>query len=132
MQEDTSSERRLAENEVVFRQMNEQVHSGYEETNRMAREDNQPQFLVEHKSDDMPLLFYCECADENCRERIRINIHDYNKIHVKRDQFILIPGHETHQIERIVSKKAGYYIVQKRNMPPEKADTLHPTSLNNV
>lgn len=129
---ETPSERRLAENEIVFRQLNEQIHTGYAETNRLAREDSQPQFTVIHKSDDKPLYFYCECSDEKCSMRIKINVHDYHAVHQRRDQFIVVPGHEVPEIEKVVSTKPGYNVVKKLVTPPEIADTLNPTPLNHT
>jgi hypothetical protein len=129
--EDTSSERRLAENEVMFRQLNQQIHEGYEETNRLAVEDNQPEFLVNPAHLDTPILFFCECADEKCVERVRLNVHDYDQIHRVPNNFVIVPGHEVASIEEVVSETPDYVVVRKRRTPPAKATRLHPTSLDN-
>lgn len=130
--QETPSERRLAENEVIFRKLNEQVHSGYEETNRLAREDNQPEFIVSHQRDDRPLHFYCECSDEKCAKRIRMNVHEYQRIHESRDRFIIVAGHDVAHIEKIIEKNDDYWVVQKNTVPPETAEVLHPTPLHNA
>ena len=128
--QDTPSERRLAENEVVFRQLNEQIHHGYDETNKLAQEDNQPEFAIE--PGDGPMHFFCECADETCGERVIINVQDYEQIHKKRNYFIVLPGHEIASIEDVVEKKPGYYIVAKHAQPPSSAGKLNPTTLRNA
>lgn len=128
----TPSERRLAENEAVFRKLNEQVHIGFEETNRLAREDNQPEFHVSYQRFNRPLHFYCECSDEKCAKRIRISVGEYQRIHESRDRFIVVPEHDVEHIEKIIDKNDDYWTVEKNFTPPESANTLHPTPLQNV
>lgn len=94
----------------------------------MAKEDGQEE-LVEHPN--LPLQFYCECADENCRQRIGIKLTDYIKAHRKKDTFVVIPGHVTDLIERVVQKKRHYWIVEKFIELPKKITGLNTTSVNN-
>jgi hypothetical protein len=127
---ETSSEHRLAENEAMFRHINEQVQSGYDETNRLAEEDNQPEFKVSMASSSVPLQFYCECADENCTKRVSVTLQDYQRIHQNRRQFIIAPGHEVTQAEKVSAETPDYTIVEKIVQPPEDPDTMHPTSVD--
>lgn len=129
---DTKSERRLAENEVIFRQINQQVHSGFEKTNRIAREDRQPEYITNPKENDAPLHFYCECADEKCAGRVLINLYEYNKIHEQNNRFVIMPGHEVASIEKVIVRNDNYEVVQKNVEPPKSANTLHPSSLHNA
>lgn len=123
------SERRLAENEVFFREHNERIEQGFEAIRKMAAEDNQE---VPVQDNSIPLYFYCECSDEKCRSRIEMRQDDYNKIHEQRNQFIVLPGHEVAAVERIVQKEPACFIVQKRVAPPESASHLHATDINNT
>jgi hypothetical protein len=123
---DTPSERRLAENEVIFRKLNEKFKNGVIATNRLADEDNQPEFRI-----DDPLAFYCECADEQCAAKISADVSEYEKIHASRDQFIVLPGHEVLSVENVVSKRPRYLVVKKKTRPPENSDTLKPTAVSN-
>jgi hypothetical protein len=91
---DTRSEIRLAENEAVFRKLNEEVNSGFDETNRLALEDKQPEFMVSPNSFDKSIHFLCECSDEKCIDRITIKLGEYRKIHKNRNYFMIVPGHE--------------------------------------
>lgn len=125
----TPSEQRLAENEAIFRKLNEQVIAGVEQTNRLAREDNQPEFSVTSKSDDAPLQFFCECADENCTGRVSMNLLEYRKIHKNRKRFVILPGHEVTSVEKVVFEKPTYTVVEKGETPPENPKTLNPTSV---
>jgi hypothetical protein len=127
---ETPSERRLAENEVLFRQLNEQVHHGFEETNRLAREDGQPEYIVDPQA-DIPLHFYCECADEKCTERIVMALPTYTAIHQYDNRFVIVPGHEVASVEKVILRRPEYLVVQKYVKPPKVARKLHPTSLRN-
>jgi len=129
---ETTSERRLAENEAIFHKLNEQVNAGIEETNKLAQEDNQPEFMITAPQSDMPLQFYCECADENCTARITMRLDEYQSIHTNRNRFVIMPGHEVLSVEKIVAEKPGYTVVEKGQDPPEQPEVLHPTSIDNA
>jgi hypothetical protein len=130
--DETSSEHRLAENEAMFRRINERVQAGYDETNRLAAEDNQPEFKVAVASHDTPLQFYCECADEKCSQRITVTLNEYREIHQNRRQFIIVPGHEVDSVEEIVAEYPSFTVVRKKVSPPEDPDTMNPTSIDNT
>ena len=119
----------MAENEVVFRQYNEQVMQSFEELKAIAKEHNQEDLIQQH---DLPVYFYCECSDENCEQRIWLKPSDYNSIHQDRDKFTIACGHEISEIEKIVDTNKNYCVVEKNIDPPETADTLHTTQVNNV
>jgi hypothetical protein len=129
---ETTSEHRLAENEAIFRRINEQVQAGFDETNRLALEDNQPQFRISPHSHTTPLKFYCECADENCAKRVSISPKEYTEIHKNRRWFIIAPGHQVTSVEKVVREKPEYTVVEKNVMPPEDPETMHPTSIGNA
>jgi transcription initiation factor TFIID subunit TAF12 len=127
----TMSERRIAENEAVFRRLNETVHSAIEETDRIAVEENQLEFIVTPETEKTSLEFYCECADENCNARISINLKRYKEIHKNRNWFIVLPGHEIASQEKVVYWLPGYTVVEKNINPPENPEKLNPTKYNN-
>ncbi|MFI5212792.1 MAG: hypothetical protein ACHQTE_02415 [Candidatus Saccharimonadales bacterium] len=124
-----SAKRRMIENEAVFRKHNEQIKKNFNEAKRVAAEDNQPHMLVD---EDQPLFFHCECADEDCRQRIELKPSVYNEIHESRDRFVVLPGHEVVAIEQTVGIAGKYYIVEKDETPPEDVSELQSTSLNNA
>lgn len=109
--------RRLLENEVVFRRANEKVQKFMQQQN--AEQDAQP----------AALHFYCECSNEDCRERIVMTPARYAKLHDNRRHFIIKPGHGVANIEKIVKIAADYSVVEKHVTPPEKASRLHSTPL---
>jgi hypothetical protein len=122
------SEIRWAENEVIFRKANEGVVKNVASTKALAAEEDQAEFV--QGIDDMELLFYCECADEKCRERIKLTSKEYTERHGNSSQFILLPGHHISSIERIVYEGAHYITVEKYVTPPENVDKLNPTDLS--
>ncbi len=126
---DVVSVQRLAENEVVFRRSNEQVQHKLQELQAEAEEEGYPSTLLEESTS---LYFYCECSDENCRDRIVMKPDKYQKIHSDRAQFIIIPGHQVASIEKIVTKKPNYAVVKKLIPIPKKAKRLNKTDVDNT
>jgi hypothetical protein len=127
------SNRRKAENEVIFRRHNENIQKGFDEIKQYAEEDNQKHLIPDN--DGIALHFYCECSDENCRLRIPLRTSEYNEIHKNRRQFVIVPGHETSRIEKIVSQEEDYYIVEKSLVPHVSKvsfKALNTTDTNNV
>lgn len=118
------TEQRQIENEAVFRAANEQATSSIQDVNKLAKEEGHFSLI---NNGDMKLHFYCECSDENCRERIKMTTGKYAALHKNRKQFILIPGHDAKTIEKIVSKKLHYNVVKKFIKPPEQAVKLQQT-----
>lgn len=128
----TNSERRLAENEVMFRKLNESIQEGINRTNELALEDNQPEHIIKQLNDNQPLFFYCECSDEKCIQRIEIGHQLYNEIHKHRNRFIVSNGHQVVAIERVVSKEPNYMIVEKHLFPPKDVKTFNVSGLDNA
>jgi hypothetical protein len=115
------SKRRMEENEAVFREYNETA------IKRLQSAKQEEQKADVKKSDELKLHFYCECADENCQERIALKPSDYQIYHRERDQFIIINGHEVEEIEDILAQTEDFTVVRKHNEPPEEPGTLNTT-----
>lgn len=118
----------MVENETVFREYNESIEKGFDEIERIAKEEGQEDILGNR---DMPLYFYCECSDENCDTRLLLKPSQYSKIHKRRDRFVIVAGHETKTIEKIIEKRANYYIVEKFAIPPKSKHGLNKTDIDN-
>jgi hypothetical protein len=125
----TLSDRRMAENQVYFRQFNESVTGGFKELRNLAKEDKQPHFA---KTPEMPLLFYCECSDENCRKRIKVSFLNYQAIHKNKNNFVIVCGHEVKQIEEVTTKENDYCVVTKNFTPPQSAKKSNITNVDNT
>jgi hypothetical protein len=100
---------RLAKNEAMFRAANEAT-SGWEE---------------QHRSSE-PELYYCECSEVECREKVSLEKSDYERVRSDARHFFVVPGHEITDIETVIEQHEGWVIVEK---PPEVSETverLHP------
>lgn len=124
----TRSDRRMVENEAYFRSLNQQIQQGIDKVNTFAQQDGQEPIDFDA---DTPLFFLCECADENCVERIRISLHSYNKIHQDPKSFCIAHDHQVDRIEAILKKELSYTIVRKYEHPPETASNLNVTAVDN-
>jgi hypothetical protein len=125
---DPHTERRLAENEMVFREYNERIQRGFDELSHLAQQEGKKELVFD---DDMPLHFYCECSDENCDKRIEIEPSIYRQIHEKRDRFMAKKGHEVPEIEKVISQKDSYAVIEKLNEPPKWPISLHASDIDN-
>jgi hypothetical protein len=125
----TPAEKRMTENEVIFRRYNESVKKGLDELKNIATEENH---AAQYQMEDAPLYFYCECSDENCVERIKLKPSLYNSIHTNRSKFIIVPGHESESIELVTNKMPGYVVVEKNVKPSESVSKLQKTDIDNT
>jgi hypothetical protein len=120
------SERRYAENEVAFREANHKIQDELDQISAQAQAEGHP--FAEHES--LQLHFYCECADEKCRERVVLSLRDYREAHANVSRFVLLPGHEVPEVERVVRREPTYMIVEKFVTPPGHAEKLNKTRLD--
>lgn len=123
----SESARKLAENQVHFREPNEKISEGFSDLKAIAEEEDQTGMLPEF---DASILFYCECSDEKCKKRIKLKLSKYEELHQNRCQFILLPGHNVPEIERIVQSEDDYIVVEKYFTPPKAKGKPNPTNLN--
>lgn len=124
---ESASKRNLAENEVIFRQANEQIFKKLQELDRKVVADGHSLDLM--LTEDIPLHFYCECSNDKCRERVEITPSQYQALHKNSSQFVVLPGHQVAKIERVVREESGYLVVEKFLTPPKKARKLNSTDL---
>ena len=121
------SERRFAENEVIFRQKNEKLTDELAMFKSSADAEGHGELA---DNIDIPLHFYCECSDDKCRQRIVLTPSEYKQLHQNRRQFVLVPGHQVAEFERVVTTTDKYIVVEKRKLPPESANTMNATPLD--
>ena len=92
------STRRLARNQVLFREVNERL-----------RELGEGFSLVSDTAE-----FVCECGQADCTARVRMSLADYEKVRSDPKRFIVIKGHELPEYEHIVEEREEYLVVEKR------------------
>jgi hypothetical protein len=89
--------KRVGENEVLFRDVNERL-----------RELGEGFSLVSEKAE-----FICECANSKCAERVRMSLSAYEAIRADSTRFFVIKSHELPEYEKVVSEEEGYLVVEK-------------------
>lgn len=91
-----SSEARLAKNESLFRQVNENIAS-----------------VAGTLGGDTPYEFVCECATADCLERILMTRREYERVRSEGTHFLMIPRHADPALERVVATYGTYVVVEK-------------------
>lgn len=66
----------------------------------------------------------CECADELCVEMIDIDPHEYVAIRGEPRHFAVLPAHVYPDVERVVSERDGYVVVEKLGTAADVAEIL--------
>jgi hypothetical protein len=89
---------RIAKNEAVFRAANLEIESAEREAGGGADE------LIE---------VLCECGRQGCRAVITLAADKYEGVHSEDDRFVVLPGHQSPEIERVVEEHADYLVVDK-------------------
>jgi hypothetical protein len=87
---------RIAENQLVFRRLNEAMNG------------------AGRSSDDH--VFICECWDSRCRVTIRIELAEYRQVRENARYFLVAPGHESTPVaesSRVVRFEASYTVTEK-------------------
>jgi hypothetical protein len=107
----TSDKYRAAAHESVFRSLNESI-----ENSQPAGED----------SETIP--FRCECARVGCNARLPLARETYEQVRANPRWFVVLPGHELPEVERVISTHDGYIVVEKRGDAGDLAETMDPRS----
>jgi hypothetical protein len=100
---------RLALNETLFRTANERMADWEERRRGEATE-----------------LYYCECADRECRMKVRIRASDYERIRKNSAHFFVLPGHEAAEIETVIESHDDWVVVEKEPHIREIAEATDP------
>ncbi len=105
----TPREERLAENEILFRQVNERIVE-----------------LTDRWGGNLDLV--CECANDQCTSRIELKLDEYERIRQNPRLFALLPGHEIPGIEDVVERTERYVVVEKHAETRDLVESADPRS----
>jgi hypothetical protein len=109
-EEQNERERRVGENQALFRDVNERINA-----------------LKEARSVWVTISeWVCECADETCAERIEMTAEEYEELRENPIHFAVTPG-ETHvapEAERVIAKHERYWVIEKLGEAAEAAEEL--------
>lgn len=89
---------RIAKNEEVFRATNREIERAEEQAGPAA---------------DGILEVICECGRESCNGVITLSLSDYEDVHGQKDRFVVLRGHESPEIERVVDDRGDFLVVDK-------------------
>ena len=94
----TEQEVRIARTESLFRSVNERIAESAERFDTDATE------------------FVCECADHGCTDRVEATLDEYNEVRTNATRFLVRPGHEESDVERVVALRGRRHaVVEKFN-----------------
>ena len=89
---------RIAKNEEVFRATNREIERAEEQAGAAA---------------DGILEVICECGRDSCDGVITLSLSDYEDVHGQKDRFVVVRGHESPEIERVVDDRGSFLVVDK-------------------
>jgi hypothetical protein len=89
---------RIAKNEEVFRATNREIQLAEQAAGPAA---------------DGVIEVICECGRDSCTGVIRLTVSDYAEVHGQKDRFVVLLGHESPEIERVVEDRGAYLVVDK-------------------
>ena len=103
-------EKRLAQNEALFREINERVRD----------------LAATHGPDDHVYTFFCECSNTDCTLQVELTRGAYESVRAHGNRFLVATGHELPDIEHVVERNEGWWVVQKEDEAGEFAEKLDP------
>jgi hypothetical protein len=86
---------RRARTEAVFRDVNERIAATAARFHAVSTQ------------------FVCECSDPTCAHRLDATLDEYEDVRSHGAKFMLAPGHEHTDIERIVDARGRFEVVEK-------------------
>ncbi|CAA9474697.1 MAG: hypothetical protein AVDCRST_MAG69-337 [uncultured Solirubrobacteraceae bacterium] len=89
---------RIALNESRFRQINDGL-----------RDD-----LAKLPSEPEAVPFVCECGSNACEGLIEVTLAEYEGIRANSRHFLVLPGHEIVEAERVLASTPRYMVVEKQ------------------
>jgi hypothetical protein len=104
-------ERRMAQNEALFREVNERVRD-----------------VATALGDDGRYEYFCECANKDCTFHVTLTLSEYEAIRSDSHQFFVLPGHMTPEVEVVVLETASYTVVRKTGDAGRYVEELDPRS----
>ena len=95
---------RLARNEAVFRDLNEEIE--------------QLSDRWEVRSDGREIAFVCECCSLECAEKVSLEREAYERVRENGARFVIGPEHHDPELEDVVERHPAHWIVQKHEGAP--------------
>jgi hypothetical protein len=103
-------EKRLAENEALFREVNERVEA----------------IAASHLDDDHVYEFFCECANTDCTVHVSATLAHYESVRKNPRHFLVAPEHALPEFETVVERSDSWWVIEKEGDAGEYAERLDP------
>jgi hypothetical protein len=100
---------RLAQNEVLFRSVNESIEQQAIRSGGLESYE-----------------FICECASTGCFERVTLTLAQYESVRGDGSMFFVTPGHQYDEVELVVHKHLTHWLVQKDGPAAVVAELADP------
>lgn len=106
---DRLMEERIARNEAIFREANEEIGE-----------------TAERMGVNVPVPFICECAEPSCTAIIRLRLEEYEEVRGHPRHFLNAPGHEAaaRGAAEVVEERGHYSIAEKTGYAGEVVEAL--------
>jgi len=104
-------EKRMAQNEALFREVNERVND-----------------IANELGPEGPYTYLCECANADCTFRVTLTSEEYESVRADPTHFVVLPLHYTPEVESLVAQTEAYWIVQKSGEAGDYVEQLDPRS----
>ena len=101
-------DRLLAQNEILFRRINERLAAG------------------DGTSLPQVLELVCECSDRECLSVLRIATAEYEWLRQNPRRFAVLPGHEAPAVEDVVERHERFVVVEKHVETHEQVEAADP------
>ena len=112
MSGDDRRDRRVAQNENLFREVNERLRELNESFETLLSEG----------------AFVCECARIDCIEQLELTQAEYERIRSGARRFVVNPGHVAPEAERVIDELPNHWVVEKVGEAAAVAQALDPRS----
>jgi hypothetical protein len=103
-------EKRLAQNEALFREVNERVEA----------------IAAAHGDDDHVYEFYCECSNADCTLQVPATIGTYEAVRAYPNRFLVYPAHSLPDIENVIERADSWWVVEKTGDAASLVTRLDP------
>ena len=107
-------ETRAAENEDLFRRLNERLHALATVASTSVL------------SADTPERFLCECSQASCSRVVELTPSEYRSVRETNRRFLVFPdpSHTDPSLETVVERREGYWVVEKIGRAGAEAENL--------
>jgi hypothetical protein len=112
---DAARDERRARNEVLFREVNERI-------------EDLSSDLADESEQEASIEVVCECSRVLCTELIEVTRRQYESVRSDSRRFIVVPGHEHTDTERVVERNSGFFVIEKLEDAAEIAVEHDPRS----